>query len=172
MGFTLNLEPVPKGCNSYQTLSTASCGWRRISTMIHWENICCLPLVLFRPGPQAGSCTLWYPLWLLCKNAFNHMSMRFRESDICGHFLVDFRLFCTSVTCSCESEYGTWNCGHVWAGMWAIMCLKKQEQWVNVFTFIKCLFTHFVKVFFCTRSRSSAKKETTVKHQTSKTKKK
>lgn len=24
-------------------------------------------------------------------------------------------------------------------------------------TFIKCLFTHFVKVFFCTRSRSSAK---------------
>lgn len=28
-----------------------------------------------------------------------------------------------------------------------------------ILTFIKCLFTHFVKVFFCTRSRSSAKME-------------
>lgn len=34
---------------------------------------------------------------------------------------------------------------------------KYGENQGQVFTLIKCLFTHFVKVFFCTRSRSSAK---------------
>lgn len=43
----------------------------------------------------------------------------------------------------------------------ACMYVQQSESEEETLTVIKCLFTHFVKVFFCTRSRSSARHKTT-----------
>lgn len=39
----------------------------------------------------------------------------------------------------------------------ASVYVQQSESEEDALTVIKCLFTHFVKVFFCTRSRSSAR---------------
>lgn len=90
-----------------------------------------------------------YPPWLWRKN----LEINAGKTQECVHIWV----LCTCVFIIIKQ---TWiiDLKRAWAGMWTPVTVRVEKKYL---TFIKCLFTHFVKVFFWTLSRSSARKRKT-----------